>query len=89
MGLEDTLQEGWALDKSSLTVRQNAEHQQDFSPEKWISVQLLSLAERSGVRKVLVDCREPRAHPDADADIPLQVRIGLSRSEETISDGES
>jgi ubiquitin-protein ligase E3 D len=55
LGHEDALAEGLSLDKWSLRLADGVQTPEQFPNDKWISSRLLSLIERSGVRKVAVD----------------------------------
>ena len=57
--------EGWKLYKWSLRIKKKDDTTESFSVPKWISTQLLSIVDNSGVRRFVV---EPSGREDGETD---------------------
>ena len=65
LGLLDPSIEGWKLYKWSLSIVKDDDSIESFSVPKWISTQLLSIADNSGVKRFVV---EPAEREDDKSD---------------------
>ena len=75
IGHRDQFAEGWTLEKSCLRVVDNTGQTSEPSVEKWIAARLLSLVERSSIRKVVVDwCQHGYQEAAETGDEPSKVR---------------